>query len=308
LDLAVTGTDEDEFGTDQFGTNQFGTDQFGTDQIGTDQIGTDDRPRAESSRPAGGGDETARHRGGPGGGLRWEPSRRVLAAIGIAVLVAALVTGWWVLSSRPRQLAVRSSSMEAAAIGTAHSGGVRVAASAMPAHGSAQASAQVSAQPAQSPSAVVVDVEGKVRHPGVYHLSAGARVVDAVRAAGGVRHGASSNAVNLAAPVRDGEQVRIGVHGAGVRGAGTQAGTSGGSRGGSGGGAVPGTAGSTAPVELNSATLPQLETLPGVGPVLAQRILDWRSQHGHFTSVDQLTQVSGIGPATFADLRDAVTV
>jgi competence protein ComEA len=140
----------------------------------------------------------------------------------------------------------------------------------------------------------VVDVAGKVRHPGVYRLAAGSRVIDAVRAAGGARRGVSMTSLNLAAQLQDGEQVLVG---APAQPAGAQPGSSVGADGGTG-----------APVDLNTATLEQLEALPGVGPVLAQRILDWRSQHGSFTSIEQLDEVSGIGPAKFAQLRDAVTL
>ena len=140
-------------------------------------------------------------------------------------------------------------------------------------------------------SVVVVDVVGKVSNPGVYRLPSGSRVADAVQAAGGVLPGVDLSALNLAAPLSDGEQVAVGVPGApAVAAAGT----------GSGAGAGP--------VNLNTASAAQLDALPGVGPVLAQHILDWRTAHGQFTSVDQLREVSGIGEAKFADLKPLVTV
>jgi competence protein ComEA len=153
---------------------------------------------------------------------------------------------------------------------------------------------------------VVVDVAGKVRRPGLYRLPEGARVDDAVRAAGGSLRGVDLSSLNLAARVVDGQQILVGI-GGGV-GVGGGAGVG-------GPGAAPGAAmsrsavaGGTAAamVNLNSATLDQLESLPGIGPVLAQHILDWRTQHGQFATVDQLQDVSGIGPAKFAALKGLV--
>ena len=143
-----------------------------------------------------------------------------------------------------------------------------------------------------------MDVAGKVRHPGVYRLPAGSRVDDAVRRAGGALRGTDLTSLNLAAKLSDGQQVVVGAPaGAAAPGA---AGMS------SGGGSAGG--GSGGLVSLNSATLDQLESLPGVGPVLAQHILDWRTAHGRFTSADQLNDVSGIGDVKYAALRPLVTV
>jgi competence protein ComEA len=144
---------------------------------------------------------------------------------------------------------------------------------------------------------VVVDVVGKVRHPGVYRLAADARVEDAIAAAGGVRPGFDTATLNLAARVSDGQLVAVGVAAAAPAGGASEpAGTG------------PSTGAAAGPVYLNSATLEQLDGLPGVGPVLAQHILDYRTQHGSFTSVDQLKDVSGIGPAKYAGLKDLVSV
>jgi competence protein ComEA len=217
---------------------------------------------------------------------RWQLDRRAVTAVAVAVLVAGLITAWWVLSARPRHLAVQASpagAVTSSMLSASAAGSVGVTATA--------------AASSTAPPLLVVDVAGKVRSPGVYRLAPGSRVIDAVRAAGGVRRGVSTNALNLAAPLQDGEQVLVGA--AGQPGA-------------VGSGAVPGSgtagAATSGPVDLNTATLEQLEALPGVGPVLAQRILDWRTQHGSFTSVEQLDEVSGIGPAKFAQLRGAVTV
>lgn len=145
---------------------------------------------------------------------------------------------------------------------------------------------------------IVVDVSGKVREPGIHRLPAGSRVVDALRAAGGVRPGTDTTALNRARCLVDGEQVVVGGPapgpgaGAGAPVAGGPAGT---------GAGVP-----AAPLSLNTATAGQLETLPGVGPVLARHIVDYRTRHGGFRSVDELREVNGIGERRFADLRNLV--
>ncbi|WP_443046446.1 helix-hairpin-helix domain-containing protein [Streptomyces sp. DSM 40750] len=148
---------------------------------------------------------------------------------------------------------------------------------------------------------IVVDVSGKVRSPGIQRLPAGSRVADALRAAGGVRPGADTDGLNRARLLVDGEQVLVGgpavASGPGaVPGGGGVAGA---------GGSVTGGAPAT-PVSLNTATADQLDTLPGVGPVLAQHIIDYRTQHGGFRSVDELREVNGIGDRRFADLRNLV--
>ena len=139
---------------------------------------------------------------------------------------------------------------------------------------------------------VVVDVVGAVRRPGLYRLTQGARVADAVARAGGSTRKADLSLVNLAALVSDGEQVVVPRRGAGVAAAGAGASSASG---------IP-----TGPVHLNSATVERLDALPGVGPVTAQKIVDYRQKHGAFTSVDELDAVSGIGPARLDQLRDLV--
>ncbi|MFI6334479.1 helix-hairpin-helix domain-containing protein [Streptomyces sp. NPDC050535] len=153
---------------------------------------------------------------------------------------------------------------------------------------------------------IVVDVGGKVRSPGLQRLPAGSRVEDALKAAGGVRAGTNTDGLNRARLLVDGEQIVVGLPalagGSGSAGVGTGASVGGASAGGASvGGAAP-----AAPVSLNTATAEQLEGLPGVGPVLAQHIVDYRAQNGGFRSVDELREVNGIGDRRFADLRNLV--
>ena len=151
-------------------------------------------------------------------------------------------------------------------------------------------------------------VVGQVARPGVFTMPAGSRVRDAVAKAGASK-GADLAAINLARPLVDGEQVHVPKPGevlsAGGGGAGSAMGSG---TGGASGGSGSGGAGGVGPVNLNSATAAQLEELPGVGPVLAQRIIDWRTEHGRFASVDELGEVSGIGEKIFAALQPKVAV
>lgn len=136
-------------------------------------------------------------------------------------------------------------------------------------------------------SAVVVAVAGRVRRPGVVRLPAGSRVIDAVAAAGGLLPGTDPGLLNLAAPLRDGELIAVAVVG------------------------LPSPAGSAAPggvIDLNTAGVSELDRLPGVGPVLAQRIVDWRDAHGRFATVDQLREVGGIGERKLTELRGRLRV
>ncbi|MFI6205040.1 helix-hairpin-helix domain-containing protein [Streptomyces sp. NPDC051041] len=153
---------------------------------------------------------------------------------------------------------------------------------------------------------IVVDVSGKVREPGIHRLPAGSRVADALRAAGGVRPGTNTDGLNRARFLVDGEQVIVGAPapGAGAGPGGAVAGSAGGPAAGGGSGAAG--AAPAAPLSLNTATVEQLDTLPGVGPVLARHIIDYRTQHGGFRSVDELREVNGIGERRFADLRNLV--
>ena len=187
---------------------------------------------------------------------------------------------------------------------SAVSGGAGAAASSASsgASGSTATAVRVSRAPAQ---ASVVHVAGAVRRPGVYRLPAGARVQEAVRRAGGARRGANVNGINLAAKVVDGQQVVVPSRtpsrsGGPAAAAGAPAEGSG-PAGAAAAGAVPGP-----PISLNNATAEQLDTLDGVGPATAQKIIAWRTQHGGFRSVADLGQVPGIGPKKLAALRDRV--
>jgi competence protein ComEA len=135
------------------------------------------------------------------------------------------------------------------------------------------------------PRLLVVDVAGAVRRPGLYRLPQGARVADAVARAGGLARHADSTLINLAAPLADGEQVLVSTQGGGV------------------GAVAAGGASPSAPVHLNSAGAEELDGLPGVGPVTAQKIVTYRQQHGPFTSLDGLDAIPGIGPARIAGLK-----
>lgn len=142
---------------------------------------------------------------------------------------------------------------------------------------------------------LVLSVSGKVARPGLIELPDGARVADALEAAGGALPGTDLSTLNLARRVVDGEQIAVGVPAAPdaalVGGSGTASGAPAGG-----------------PVDLNTATEAQLDALPGVGPVTATRILEWRERHGRFTRVEQLREIEGIGERRFAQLRELVTV
>ena len=147
---------------------------------------------------------------------------------------------------------------------------------------------------AETSATVVVSVVGLVERPGLVTLPSGSRVADAVDAAGGLLREADPATLNLAALVSDGQQVAVGVPGA-VQGPAAGAGAA----------VSPGSGGR---VNLNTATVGDLDALPGIGPVLAERIVDHRTAQGPFTSTDQLDDVPGIGPAIAAELAELVTV
>jgi competence protein ComEA len=153
------------------------------------------------------------------------------------------------------------------------------------------AAQQVSSSP--TPAAVlIVDVAGAVRQPGVYEFAEGDRVIDAIERAGGSMPKADLSLLNLAAPLVDGTQILVPKAGAVLPGA---------------PGGTPGTS-TSGLVNVNTASATELETLSGIGEVLAATIIEYRTQNGPFVSVEDLMDVSGIGPATLDEIRDQVTV
>ena len=166
----------------------------------------------------------------------------------------------------------------------------------MPASGTT--SAATASQPALS-AFLTVQVAGQVRHPGVFRLPSGDRAIDAVTAAGGLMPGADQAGVNLAAKCTDGEQIIVPLKGAASAPTGST---------GSGASASGGSASAGAKVDLNTATVEQLDALPGIGPATAKKIVDDRTQNGPFHSVDDLQRISGIGPKKVDSLKDLVTV
>ncbi len=186
------------------------------------------------------------------------PPAHLRALVTIAVAAGVLLT-WWLLSARPR---------------TSEPDAVEVTATAK--H-----------QRADTPRMLIIDVEGKVKRPGIVTLPYGSRVHEAIAKAGGVVDGADTSTTNLARVLVDGEQIIVGAPAAGPPGAG---GTAGGGR-----------------LSLSSATAEQLDELPGVGPVTADAIIAYRTSHGGFQRVEELLDVQGIGEKTLADLKDLVT-
>jgi competence protein ComEA len=224
-----------------------------------------------------------------------------LAVVALLVAGALAVTAWWVVRAGGAGTVVPAR----APVEVGTSNRPSAASSVRP-----SAAALVTASPEAEPSVrasptatVVVDVAGKVRHPGIATLPAGSRVVDALEAAGGPRRGVDTVGLNLARVLVDGEQIVVGRPAPGGVAAPAA------SAPGSGTGTAPGAAGATTPmVNINTASLTQLEELPGVGPVTAQAIAQWRTEHGAFSSVDELLEVSGIGEATLSEMAPFVTL
>jgi competence protein ComEA len=192
--------------------------------------------------------------------------------VGVVLVVAATLggAGLWYARSLPKPVTIGAPAPRVGAAG-----------------------APVAASPTASPTTLIVDVAGEVRKPGVYEFDDGQRVIDALNAAGGPTNKANLGALNLAAPLTDGTQVLVPAQ---VTAGGAPVGSSAGSTGG------------TALINVNTADATQLEELPGIGEVLAAAIVKYREDNGPFASVDQLDDVSGIGPATLENIRDLVTV
>ena len=240
----------------------------------------------------------------------WSTRERILVAwdrTSVRVITGVLVAVVLLVAL----LAIRTRPVESATVPQVIRSGTPVAArsasgSTDPAAASAPTSAAGNGEPSGSQSAagglVVVHVTGPVRQAGVYTLSAGARVADAVAAAGGMAKGRAR--INLARVLIDGEQIDVGAQEEPSTSQPTLA--SGGGQ--LSGGAAPGPSGAGPKVSLNKATATQLEQLPRVGPVMASKIIEFRTQHGGFRSVDQLREVPGIGDATFAQIAPHVAV
>ena len=203
-------------------------------------------------------------------------SRRELAVLAVLAVVVVAGAGLWYVRSLPRP--------------------VEVAAPRAPRPLPPAATDGASPAASPTPSVLFVHVAGEVRHPGVYRFRPGQRVIDAVQAAGGPRKRADLDALNLAALLVDSEQILVPRRGAGVVPLPPVPGT----------GSSPGSTGAL--VNVNTATSEELEALPGIGPVLARQIIDYRTAHGPFPTVDALDDVSGIGPTTLEEIRPLVTV
>jgi competence protein ComEA len=200
-------------------------------------------------------------------------SRGELAGLIVVVVVTLAGAGLWYTRSLPKPVQIASSAAPVAAGEVA---------------GAAPASGSASAAP------IIVDVTGWVRDPGVYEFVTGDRVIDAVERAGGAKQGAHLSILNLAAPLTDGTQVVVTKEGAGGA-----VGATGSTVGGTTTGAL---------ININTASATEFEVLSGIGEVLAAAIVDYRTENGPFTSVDELEDVSGIGPSTLEEIRDQVTV
>lgn len=206
---------------------------------------------------------------------RWDPGRPGALLLAVVTALAAVLAAVGVWSNRPVPEPMPPLPM-------------------LPAVAAATPSAASSTGPSTGPSGeLVVSVVGKVAEPGLVQVADGARVADAIEAAGGPLPGTDTTALNLARLLADGEQLLVGIDPPpGEPGTSDAAGS-----------ATP-----AGPLNLNTATAEELDTLPGIGPVTAQRIVDWRATNGRFSSVDQLLEVSGIGDAKLAQLEGLVRV
>jgi competence protein ComEA len=254
------------------------------------------------------GDPDGREAGrGSGTGSSGPPSLRWRLGLRVAVLLAALAVAaagwfWWQAGAAAPQVlplsAATSSGPPRAGLADGDSGAAQGGTATSPEAGSGQGGAA-------SAGAVVVHVAGAVAKPGVIRLQQGSRVDDAIAAAGGAAQDADVNRLNLALVVEDGQKIYVPQHGEPLSAAPDAAGpdsTDGAGTGASGTGSVGGK------VNLNTADAAMLDTLPKVGPVLAQRIVDWRKEHGSFKSVEELDAVDGVGPKMLEALLPLVTV
>lgn len=205
----------------------------------------------------------------------FESARRVtvthLRAVGTGAAVLLLIAAWWLLQSRPEEAPLSDAS-------------------------SAQALKSSTTEVTEEPAEVVIDVAGKVRRPGIVVLPIGSRVHDAIEAAGGTKGKVDLSDLNLARVLTDGEQIRVGITEPAAQATASPIGS------------VPSQNAGGGLININTASSAELETLPGVGPVTAGAIIDWRTRNGAFRTVDDLIDVRGIGEATLERLRDLVQV
>ncbi|MHB8859226.1 MAG: helix-hairpin-helix domain-containing protein [Thermoleophilia bacterium] len=176
-----------------------------------------------------------------------------------------------------------------------------------PAVGDEAAAVTIGLKEDRTTAALKIHVVGAVASPGLYEVTAGSRVADALSKAGGPTPAADLNQINLAAKLADGQQLIVPEKGAGGNGAG-QAGAAGGAGGAGPGAAGAGPSGAQQPINLNSATIDQLNSLDGIGPKTAQKIIDYREAHGGFKSVEELLEVPGIGPSKFDQIKNQVVI
>jgi len=236
----------------------------------------------------------------------FDPGRRGVAVLVVVAALGASGGGWYFLRAAPQ---VNAANVPADTGGEVPVGSARSPTiSGAPTDGFEPVGASVLPSGTPSPSKateLVVDVVGRVAKPGVFTLPAGSRIVDAIAAAGGTLPHTDLTALDLARKLSDGQEIFVGI----PPPSGAAAASAGGVVGDDTAAGVDAGAGSADPiVDINTATQAELETLPGVGAVTAQRILAWRTQHGRFTTVTQLQQVSGIGPAKYAALAGRVRV
>jgi competence protein ComEA len=214
--------------------------------------------------------------------LRFVGPAKLLGGLGVTLVLAGVA--WWMLRSPgvPTEARLPLAAPAAAAESAA----------------STSIGAAPPAPPAPSTTAAVfVHVTGAVRAPGVYELRPGQRVADAIDAAGGALANADPNALNLAAPLADGDRIAVPAAGEASTPAGHSHAAS-----------ATDAAGATGPVDLNTAAAAELDSLPGIGPATAAAIIEHRAEHGPFATVDDLDAVPGIGPAKLDAIRDLVTV
>ncbi|GAB2578589.1 ComEA family DNA-binding protein [Kribbella endophytica] len=209
------------------------------------------------------------------GSTRWTVAPRHLIVIALVLAAGLTWAGCTVLRSRPQPIPERTTETPSAL-----TTGTPVA-------------APTTAKPPTPQATLVIHVAGKVRRPGLIHTKSGNRVADALEAAGGALPGTDLTTLNLARPLTDGEQILVGTPNLPPTTSSTNR---------------PPTPTTTGPIDLNTATIDQLDDLPGVGPVLAQRILDYRTEHGRFTTIDQLQEVSGVGTKKYEDLKPHVRI